>query len=749
MDIKTALQDYLNQELAQTFFLLVGDESYKEARLLLGDLHLEVLELSSFCSDEDRLPNLDVLENRIRSKDKPSCVVGLGEYLALQGKERAKKVLARLKDMNLEGGKCVLLLRGMESVARELKRDLRFDERRLCVLHNQCFDLSLIRTTPDVPLPASASFKALLRRLENGFSGDFTVQTCLSFPDSLVSIRQVKSAYEGIMMLCPDFRVAESAGDAEQWADLLSSISDKGGSLEAVFADENFDESLESGAYAAVSLSNTRAWLHFIALKNKTSPFTNSYLKYVIDNTTRFDALQNNILNMIIEIDPVADKRFACFKKERKSLLAKASEAEIAKFVRENKLDLKQGIFRLSDATRVERDEIIEQLVQQQSIPDCLPEIYPDLAVYLQKYHFQCGPLSEELTVYFENYKRQKVLNTLESDFLEKVNVLARERPYNRLPTRDELVDSLKGEGGILYWIDALGVEYLSFIADFARKNQLALEIRIGRAELPTITRLNRRFFEEWDESSRRAIKELDKVKHEVYLGYDYTKNEKPVHLGKELEIIRGVLDRINIELNQKKYKRCYIVSDHGASRLAVLKKQEEKYETKTQGQHSGRCCELTDFDDGIYDLPFATEENGYCILADYGRFKGSRAANVEVHGGASLEEVVVPVIELSLKDQTVVIRLLEDSVLVDFRLGVAISFVSDSPLKKPSVEVRETRYEAIKTGENQYLATLSDIKRVGAYDVDVFDNDTLISRLSFRVQSRSGNVKDDFDNLF
>ena len=61
------------------------------------------------------------------------------------------------------------------------------------------------------------------------------------------------------------------------------------------------------------------------------------------------------------------------------------------------------------------------------------------------------------------------------------------------------------------------------------------------------------------------------------------------------------------------------IVSDHGASRLAVLHRKEEKYDTDTTGEHSGRCCKLFQ----PYDLPFAAEENGYLILADYGRFQG------------------------------------------------------------------------------------------------------------------------------
>ena len=123
--------------------------------------------------------------------------------------------------------------------------------------------------------------------------------------------------------------------------------------------------------------------------------------------------------------------------------------------------------------------------------------------------------------------------------------------------------------------------------------------------------------------------------------------------------------------------KKFVIASDHGASRLAVIHRQEEKYETDTKGEHSGRCCKK--FDD--YDLPYAIPEGDYLVLADYGRFKGSRAANVEVHGGASLEEVVIPIISLTLKRQTeIIIKVLhKDEIVADFKRGTTISiYISD-----------------------------------------------------------------------
>lgn len=57
-----------------------------------------------------------------------------------------------------------------------------------------------------------------------------------------------------------------------------------------------------------------------------------------------------------------------------------------------------------------------------------------------------------------------------------------------------------------------------------------------------------------------------------------------------------------------------------------------------TSGEHSGRCCPVNE----LNSKPNAAiEENGFWVLANYDRFKGGRKANVEVHGGASLEEVI------------------------------------------------------------------------------------------------------------
>ena len=211
------------------------------------------------------------------------------------------------------------------------------------------------------------------------------------------------------------------------------------------------------------------------------------------------------------------------------------------------------------------------------------------------------------------------------------------------------------------------------------------------------------------------------------------------------MDIISGVIDKAATELALRRYKRFLIVSDHGASRLAVLCRKEEKYETSTKGKYSGRCCELFE----PYDLPFATEENGYLVLADYGRFRGSRAANVEVHGGASLEEVVVPIIELTLKDSNITVEMVEQCVKVDFRTGTEITLFFNSPVKNVSVILNGKRYSAYPLDGNHYRVVLPDMKRAGNYLADVYAGDDLIGKITIKAQSKSGKINDAFDNLF
>lgn len=736
-----SVKNYLASPVNTPYFLFINDGQYATVRDELSFLGLNFVRMSDFCYNDDGMPDIDGLLNHIADGRK-FIVTGLGEFLALRGSNEATRTLSRLKDYNFGDSKVVLLLRGLASLIAGLLTDPRFDSRRFSVVEKAECNLSFTLAASSVGLSALSGFKAMLAALENGWCGSVVVNTAVNLDNAIFTVHQISNAYDGIKSLTRGFALVRSCGSDARWAELLTELNQSNGSLDEVFKKHDLGNNLGSDFYDRISGSHYHHWLYFIYLKSKADTLQNGYLRFVLDKTSRSEEFVGNVLNAIIDI-PHMDKRFPSFYRERKALVEKFPESDIADFVVNNRQVGSESIYRLTDGTRTEREEIIAWLSKNGMVQQ-LDDIYPVLAAYLKKYVFKCPELADLLTEYFDAYKRQKLSNELEPEFLEKVDELALSRRFNRLPTRNEIMDTVDKSDTFLYWLDALGVEYLGLIESLLQKRDLSVRVYIARAELPTITTINRDFFDAW-QGHKQKNDELDDTKHKDAGGYNFTSNELPIHLAKELEIVTAMIDKAATELALRHCKRFLVVSDHGASRLAVLLRKEEKYDTDTTGEHSGRCCKLFQ----PYDLPFAAEENGYLVLADYGRFKGSRAANVEVHGGASLEEVVVPVIELSLKDGSVTVKLVEETVTVDFRTGTEIKLFFNSPVRDVSVVLNGKRYPASQIDANHYSVKLSDTKRAGDYSADVYAGDNLIGNIMIKAQGKSGKVNDAFDDLF
>jgi len=742
-----SVKKYLTSTVKSPYFLFISTNQYHAVLDELRMLELSFIRMSDFCSDDDKLPDIDGLLTHIEAADgnamgKKYVVTGLGEYLALRGDVEAARTLSWLKDFNIGGSKVVLLLRGLASQLARLKTDPRFDPRLHSVVDQADCDLSFTLANSAIGLPALSGFKAMLAELENGRCGNLVVSTAVNLEHSIFTIHEVRNAYEGIQFFIRDFALARSCGSDSNWAELLAELNQCNGSLGEIFEKYDFGHNQESEFYARMAGNDYRNWLYFICLKTKRETLSNSYLRFVLDMTNRFDDFVGNVLNAIIKVNHT-DESFAKFYQERKSLVEKFPESDIADFVVNNRSVVAESVYRLTDSTQVEREEIIAWLSQNGLVPQ-LTGIYPALAAYLDRYVFRCPELAELFTKYFEDYKRQKLSNHLEPDFLTKVEELALSRQFNRLPTRNEIIDDVDQSDTFLYWFDALGVEYLSLLNALAQNRGLTIQVHIARAKLPTITSINRDFFDAW-QSAKEKNNELDDIKHSDKGGYNFTTNELPIHLAQELEVIKAIIDRAATELALRRYKTFLIVSDHGASRLAVLHRKEEQYETDTKGENSGRCCKLF----RPYNLPFAAEENGYLVLADYGRFRGSRASNVEVHGGASLEEVVIPIIQLSLKDSTITVELVNDVATVDYRTGTEITLFFNSPVLDVSVIINGKRYTACKIDDNHYSVRLPDTTRAGDYQADVYSRDDLVGTVLIKAQGKSGKVNDDFNDLF
>lgn len=745
-----SIKKYLTSTVKTPYFLFVSDGQYVSVMDELKACGLDFVPMSSFCSGDDKIPNIDGLLSYIEASDvnangKRFVVTGLGELLALRGTDEAIRGLSRLKDLNVGGSKVVLFLRGLAPLIAGLETDIRFDSRRHVIIDRAECNLSFTLVAPSVELSALTGFKAMLMELENGRNGSIIVNTAINLDEAIFTIHQINNAYEGIKFFAIGFDLARSCGNDAQWVELLKEINQNNGSLDDVFEKHGMGSNLESDFHTRIAGVDFRNWLYFICLNSKIDTLQKGYLRFVLNKTNHFEDFTTNILNSIIEISHT-DKRFTAFYQERKELVEKFPESDIASFVVNNRRVISETVYKLTDNTRTEREEIVAWISQYGLIPE-LEGIYPALATYLKKYIFKCPDFAVLLTDYFEEYKRQKLSNQLVPEFLKKVDELALSRQFNRLPARDEIIDQVDKNETYLYWLDALGVEYLGLIENLVQKRGLSIKVSIARAELPTITSMNRGFFDSWQgvKNGKNGDKELDEIKHKDAGGYNFTSNELPIHLAKELDIITEMIDKAATELALRHCKRFLIVSDHGASRLAVLRRKEEKYNTDTVGEHSGRCCKLFQ----PYDLPFAAEENGYLVLADYGRFKGSRAANVEVHGGASLEEVVIPIVELALKDRSITVKLVNETVTTDYHTGTEIELFFNSSVQDVSVVLKGKTHTAVQTDSNHYSVELPDIKRAGSYSADVFAGDDLVGQIMIKVQGKSGNINEAFEDLF
>ena len=205
-----------------------------------------------------------------------------------------------------------------------------------------------------------------------------------------------------------------------------------------------------------------------------------------------------------------------------------------------------------------------------------------------------------------------------------------------------------------ILFVDGMGIEYidyLSYLFSNLNDQQYSVTFEAGYCTLPSITEVNKDFM-----NGRNVIeppvRELDELKH--------ANNVHPESLIKQLKILDELKNRV-LGLLVGNIHRIIITSDHGTSRLAVkirntgMDNAIPKPENISVYKY-GRFCEGTD-DEPKY--PTAINYNDKLIFADYSRFIQSGAPIDEIHGGASLEEWIVPVItveHLSTNVSTVIV---------------------------------------------------------------------------------------------
>jgi hypothetical protein len=703
---KTEINLYLQNDIFNPFFIVIDDiEQYADA--LAEYSSLSCLNASTFCAENDSFPDIDAIINYLYEITSPTLILGLGETVSLSGKE---ETLDGLKD-KLFSAKIIILCRNVRDKLKKIAdNDKKFSasDKKCIIFLKSGVHIKIVKFQESLNLPAINGFKNLLAKLENGTSDSLKVITSLNLND----VREVNTAYEAIRYFKPNFRIPQN-----------------------VISDSLWEEYLDDSELDGFALDHWRTYL-----KYRLEPIKDIYLKYVIEKSVNYDMYKKQIYSALLDFK-YNDKRFLPLYNARKAVLKNIKNTDIADYISETKIKDNQRIYYLTNLTLIERQEIINALDCVENIPNELKYIYPALYEYLFPFSFNCEN-SKLFSEYFTEYKRQKITNKLNPDFYEKVKDLATDghRPYNSLKSRGEVLDSLNKDNTLLFWVDALGSEYLGYIQNRSKMLGLKITIHTVRANLPSITSENKDFYESWSGNDRIKTKELDELKHSGETDYNYQTTKTPIHLATELDIIDKILDQTTQKLRGKTYDKVILASDHGASRLAVISQQECIWELSSKGEHCGRCCPNCEAD---VKSEYATEENGFWVLANYDRFKGSRKASVEVHGGATLEEVIIPLIEIELFDSRIEITNTTPEVTASYRKNAEVVLFSKNKLKKVSLRINGKIYPAKNIGDNKYKIELPNIKKTGAYIADVLEGDSLIGEISFNVIRESGKSND------
>ena len=675
-----------------------------------------------------------------------SVVWGISQSSMLKGEEALVSDLRRIIDRSVRGHVFVVLTHCSGLLDKYFARDPRRD-RRIVVVDGKRCDLPTIRFVrkgDDCDGAHVDGMKGLLKKLED-MSGESmarnpVISVVMPYDADLFgrSKYAIQDHGDVFVVLVDKYveikRVADKSwASCEQWewlrgqskshADFSSLVAQRWGSTRGLC--QKIDDVFHNQS------SNER-WLLWLAMR-VFGEGAGTYLGFSLDQTTSCEAWIRRVYHALADVAR-SDSRFESFFAQRLELLKllPANSTEM-QFYCQSVAERygKDAVYYLSDSTDHERRQWMKTIDENDwtdaEIEKAIAHASRELSYYIEPFVFDSHnshlkndniSLADDLTYYFNRYKYQKIRNCIDDDFIEYVDKYAIERPYNKLRCRSAVTRTIDKEGVQAYFIDALGAEHLGYIQAKCREYGMISDIQIVRCELPSITSINKEFKESFE---TRDVKDLDDLKHHSTI-YLYERCQLPIHLFEELKVIDKELRNIRDLLRSHGAQKAVIFSDHGASRLAVIYRHEnEKIELEEKGKHSGRCCRC----EQNPNLDQAAYENGWAVLANYERFKGGNKAQVEVHGGASLEEVVVPIVTLTLRPEKVEYRLADQ--IVKYSQGkVTLALCCNMPMNAPRIQIEGVFYEGVLNSDRGTARfDVDQHTKAQAYRATVWDGNT------------------------
>ena len=654
---------------------------------------------------KDSLPNVMGVIDDIKRASGNMFVLELTTYLKLLSGSELQKTMQTLCNMSIAKKVVIVCFHCNEILKKMIQKDLRVAQR--IVAADSTVDSvkpHITFVTPEFSFGSAnvvEGVEFLPEAIENAVQPEIYIRTAKKasvFANGQYAIATLDTPLQILQNKYPElggFKYDEA--EDSYWRYLLNLSKNKASFRSIVIAHFGNVNNYEYALQEWYTYEDRIQWLLFITMKAFPDA-KNQIIRDAVSSSNKHTKVMRNLIRAILNYSQNV-KAFSQIYKQWKSLRYRLNipEEEVADYCEFVDQKGKDALYYLSDLTKMEKEKAIKLIGTYQADYDdetllgVLKSNFLDFYNYVSPFYFG----NDLLDYYFSRYTMQKLRNVIYPEFEKIVNTEAEEQHFVELPTRAEIVSDADKHNSILYFVDALGVEFLNYILQKCAAKGLFAEAKVGKCNLPSITSANKEFvdvFKACDAEIVDFIKKIDKDKHEAIGDYNFEKSEYPIHLIDELAEIDKVVANICTRLSSNKYDQAYIISDHGASRLAVIKKSVLPIESKRTGTHGGRVCEDNEL---TKKLSHAIHEGGLCILAGYDRFDGSRPSAVETHGGATLEEVVVPVIRVTTDNIVWEFKVMNDGhkVIFSYKTQPVLVIWSKNELNNLSVKVNGKMY--------------------------------------------------------
>lgn len=412
--------------------------------------------------------------------------------------------------------------------------------------------------------------------------------------------------------------------------------------LEEYFGAENIN--IEKAPQRLNALKDNPLWVMYVWLI-KTRLSTESYLRRVLDNDITPDSFWRFY---------VIDTAKQCFGEKSARLMAEerarvlnhnySDEGLIAQFVYSTVEDFRAVQF-YNCGKKVELQGLIIQ-ASKYDLVSGLPKTFDQsnrlLNYYISPYFDYGRP---ELTSYFHKVREFRIKNDITEDFVKQAY-------FSCVPAGIENRDSLlaKYDDGetALFVVDGLGAEYLPLLIKVATDSDIKIEKKdIVAVNLPTSTEFNNI---DWNESNRiQEAKQIDNISHAGSSKHEqcgYEENLADVLMIFPSTIVPRIIEGL------KRFRRVIVTGDHGSSYLAVCAYRKGMSMTiNWDNPDDWRYTKVPNSMQALESLEpvYCPQRNcSYFVVKGYNRLSKKGGKLYALHGGASLEERLVPFVIFS-----------------------------------------------------------------------------------------------------